>query len=61
MRYLKTDGNFVDEWAEQRYGLADLLYETIRIDKPPAVPLQPSLVEESLYQNLYSWFGGFFI
>ena len=56
MGYLETDDNFVDEWAERWCSLVDLLYETIRTDKPSTIPLQPGITEEIRYQILRSWF-----
>jgi hypothetical protein len=47
---------FVDEWAGNWCGLVDLIYETIRTDKPVTIPFRPEIVEESRYQILRSWF-----
>jgi hypothetical protein len=56
MTYLKTSNGFLDEWAERWCSLVDLLFETIRTDKPAGATLKPGIIEERLYQNLRSWF-----
>src|SRR4030043_270040 len=56
MGSLETVDDFVDKWAERWRDLVDLLYQTIRTDKPASVPLQPGIIEENLYQGLRSWF-----
>lgn len=56
MAYLETDNEFLDEWAEKWCSLGELIFETIRTDKPAGAPLQPGILEENLYQSLRSWF-----
>jgi uncharacterized membrane protein YoaT (DUF817 family) len=56
MGYPETVDDFIDKWAERWRDLVDLLYETIRTDKPAGVPLKPGIIEENLYQGLRSWF-----
>jgi hypothetical protein len=54
--YFGSDNTLVEAWAERWYRLIDLLFETIRTDKPTTVLLQSVVFEENLYQSLRSWF-----
>jgi hypothetical protein len=55
MEYLTTDCEFIDEWAGNWCKLVDLIYETIRTDKPLIAPSQPDIIQENRYQSLRSW------
>lgn len=56
MEYLVTDEEFLEEWVDKWFSLGDLVWETIRTDKPAAVLFKTSIVQENQYQCLRSWF-----
>ncbi len=56
MAFPETEIEFIEEWSDRWRALFDLLFETIRTDKPDTLCGKPSQSDESHYKNLGSWF-----
>jgi hypothetical protein len=56
MAFSETEIEFIDEWSELWRELFDLLFETIRTDKPDTLCRKPSQSDEFRFKNLSSWF-----
>jgi len=56
MAFLETEIEFIEEWSDRWRALFDLLFETIRTDKPDTLRRKPGQLDELRYENLSSWF-----
>ncbi len=56
MAFSETEIDFIEEWSDRWRALFDLLFETIRTDKPDTLYREPSQLDELRYKNLSSWF-----